>query len=195
MSYDGYIWFYSYLYPGGIVMTAILGFIHDDKAYIAGERGTSDDSNIMNSITKKVYNIGPYIYGYAGCIGIGQYIKSGFDFPTPPEGMDIHEFLTSTFLVALRKTLNNSGMDMNDEENGVEIILGYQNRIFEISTSDYQCSEYDHTAIGSGREYSLGAYHVLRYIYSDPIYIANRCIEAAILYSPSCSGKIDIIST
>ena len=176
-------------------MTAILGFIHDDKAYIAGERGTSDESNIMNSLTKKVYNIGPYIYGYAGCIGTGQYIKSGFHFPTPPEGMDIHEFLTSIFLVELRKSLNNSGLNIDNEENGVDIILGYQNKIFEISSIDYQCIEYDHTAIGSGREYTLGAYHILRYTYNDPIYIAHRCIESAILYSPSCSGQIDVIST
>lgn len=173
-------------------MTAIIGFVHDDIAYIAGERGNSDENIIIPSICPKVFNVGPYAFGYAGTSGVGQMIAYTFNFPRPSNGVDIHKHLLSIFIPALRKHLKDADIDTDKEEDSAEIILGYKGRIFEISTYDFQCIEYSVTAIGSGSPFSLGAYHILE-SHNDPIYIARQCIEAANRFSTTCGGTIDIV--
>lgn len=173
-------------------MTAIIGFIKDDVAYIAGERGNSDMSSITPSLSPKVFNIGPYAYGYAGTTGIGQMIAYTFDFTYPSNDVDIYKYLVTTLVPSLRRHVQNQGMEIDKEEDATDLLLGYRGRLFELSTYDFQCVEYSITAIGSGREFSLGSYHAIQH-YEDPIYIAKTCIEAANRFSTSCGGKIDII--
>lgn len=193
MSIDSSVWCNNNLYPGGdFFMTAIIGFVHNDIAYIAGERGNSDEDIIVPSLCPKVFNIGPYAYGYAGSSGVGQMIAYTFNFPRPANNIDIHKFLLGVFIPALRKHLKDAHIDTDKEEDATDILLGYKGRIFEISTYDFQCVEYSITAIGSGNQITLGAYHVLE-SHNDPLYIARTCIEAANRFSTTCGGTIDII--
>ena len=181
---------YIYPYPG-VFMTAIIGFVRDNKTYIAGERANSDMSSILPSLSSKVFNIGPYAYGYAGITGIGQFIGKTFPFTPPEKGIDIYDHIVINLTPALRLHVKDAGIDI-DKEDSTDILLGYRGRLFELSTTDYQCVEYNASAIGSGRDFCLGAYYVLEEN-EHPIYIAKTCIEAAIKYSPTCQGTVDVI--
>lgn len=172
-------------------MTAILGFVQDGITYMAGERGNSDEITIGTSLTPKVMNIGPYTYGYAGITGLGQSIAHNFLFTHPNDNKDIYQYLLTHTIPALRRYVNTLDFKI-DEENNADILLGYKGRLFEISTYDFQCVEYGVSAIGSGRDLCLGSYHALEYN-PDPIYIATTSIRAAIRFSTSCAGKIDIV--
>ena len=47
-------------------MTCIAVVRHEDKVYMAGDRGASDDGTILALEAPKVWKIGPYLIGYAG---------------------------------------------------------------------------------------------------------------------------------
>jgi len=173
-------------------MTAIIRFVKNDMTYIAGERGNSDMNSTLPSISPKIFNIGPYAYGYAGLTGLGQMIGHTFPFTYPSDNTDIYKYLVSTLVPLLRKYVQKQGIDKDKEEDATEIILGYKGRLFELSTYDFQCVEYSITSIGSGKDFCLGAYHAIQ-DYEDPIYIARTCVEAANRFSTTCGGKIDII--
>lgn len=174
-------------------MTAIIGFTKGNTTYIAGERGNSDSSLITPSLSPKVLNIGPYAIGYAGLTGIGQSILYTLDFPIPPHNIDIYRYLVSSFIPLLRNHLSIHNLSTDREDDATDLLLGYKGRLFEISTYDFQCVEYEYSCIGSGREFSLGAYSILQNISEDPIYIAKTCIETANKFSTTCCGKVDIV--
>ena len=47
-------------------MTCIAVVRHEDKIYMAGDRGASDDGTILSLTAPKVWKLGPYLIGYAG---------------------------------------------------------------------------------------------------------------------------------
>ena len=49
-------------------MTCIAVVRHEDKVYMAGDRGASDDGTILALEAPKVWKIGPYLIGYAGAM-------------------------------------------------------------------------------------------------------------------------------
>ena len=51
-------------------MTCIAVVRHDDKIYMAGDRGASDDGTILALDAPKVWKIFPYIILYDGAIDV-----------------------------------------------------------------------------------------------------------------------------
>lgn len=175
-------------------MTCIVSFTRDNVMYMAGERGNSDSSIIMSSKTPKIFNINNYLVGYSGVSGQGQLIQHRFNFPTLSKDIDIVKYMCSEFAPALRTFFQSYEINTDKEEDCADIVVGIKGHIFEISTWDFQCVEYDLVAIGSGREYALGAYHALYDYDIDPQSMIGVCMNAALEYSPSCKGPIDILS-
>ena len=72
-------------------MTCIAVVRKDEKIYMSGERGVSDDDIILQSATSKVWQQGPYLFGYAGTMD-GDRIKHNFK-PSAPTGNNIEKFI------------------------------------------------------------------------------------------------------
>lgn len=174
-------------------MTCIIAFSHNDKVYMAGERGHSDSSILAASKQPKIFRINDYLLGYSGATGQGQLIAYRFSFPPVPRAVDVNEYMVSEIAPLLRTFYQSYEINTEKEEDCADFIVGVKGRVFEISSYDFQCVEYDVTAIGTGREYSLGAYHALCNYEIDPEQILRTCVEAAIEYSPSCKDPIDIL--
>lgn len=173
-------------------MTCIIAFSHNDKVYMGGERGHSDSSIITAAKNPKIFKINDYLLGYSGITGQGQLVGYRFSFPPIPKGIDVNEYMVSEFAPSLRTFYQSYEINIDKEEDCADFIVGVKGRVFELSSYDFQCVEYDVTAIGTGREYALGAYYAIGNYDIDPKDILRTCVEAAVHLSPSCKAPIDI---
>ena len=64
--------------------------------------------------------------------------------------------------------------------------------MFEFNTGDWGVAEITECSIGSGGNFALGSLYTS--IDSDPMDRIELALEAAIAYSPTCQGPIDILS-
>jgi len=80
------------------------------------------------------------------------------------------------------------------EDNDTDILIGCRGRLFEFSPADWSVAEVLETAIGSGGNFALGSLYTSS-IYNIPIVERiEYALKAAITYSPSCQGPIDVLS-
>lgn len=162
---------------------------------MAGESGSSDSSIITPMLDSKIISIGEYLFGYAGVSGQGQMIMHTFDFPDIPKNTNIDKHMHTVFIPALRSLYKDNDISIDKEEDAAEFLVGVRGKVYEISAYDFQCTSYAVSAIGSGREYALGAYYSLISIGKNtPHDICRVAIEAAITYSPTCCAPIYILS-
>lgn len=174
-------------------MTCIVAIAHQGKVYMGGERGHSDSHTIVSSTRPKIFERGSYLIGYAGNSGIGQAVVHNFEFPPLGKSTHIDRHMSTVFIPKLRSfiTDNNIKLSENDDDSA-GFVVGIKGRVYEIDMSDFQCIEYNEVAIGSGSSYAYGSlYSTNDY---EPLDRIRQSIEAAILYSPTCQGPIDILS-
>ena len=170
-------------------MTCIVGIVDDGVIYIGGDRGASDGSAIVSLATPKVYIRDEWIFGYAGSLGIGQIMQI-INIPILEEDDDPFIILRMDIVDAFKAMIDAQGITLN-EDNDTDILIGCRGRLFEFSPSDWSVAEIKQTAIGSGGNFALGSLHTS--IDADPIDRIGIALGAAITYSPSCQGPIDIL--
>lgn len=170
-------------------MTCIVGIVDDGVIYIGGDRGASDGSAIISLATPKVYIRDEWIFGYAGSLGIGQIMQI-INIPILEEEDDPFIILRMDIVEAFKAMMDTQGIVIN-EDNNTDILIGCRGRLFEFSPSDWSVAEIKQTAIGSGGNFALGSLHTS--IDADPIDRIGIALGAAITYSPSCQGPIDIL--
>jgi hypothetical protein len=167
-------------------VTCIVGLVNDNTIYMGGDRAASDDSSIVSMKNPKVCIRDEWIYGYAGTIGIGQLINY-IDLPSP-EG-DIEKIIRLDICESLKTMIDIYARDIENEDTG--FLIGAKGRLFEFNVGDWGVLEVTESSIGSGSQIALGSLHTS--IDADPIDRVGIALGAAITYSPSCQGPIDII--
>ena len=167
-------------------MTCIVALVEDNTIYMGGDRSASDDISIVSMKTPKVYIRDEWIYGYAGTIGIGQLINY-IDLPSP-EG-DIEKLIRLDICESLKAMIDSHARDTENEDTG--FLIGAKGRLFEFNVSDWGVLEIDQTSIGSGSQIALGSLYTS--IDNNPIDRIGMAVGAAITYSPSCQGPIDVL--
>jgi hypothetical protein len=170
-------------------MTCIAGIAHEGKVYIGGERAAADEVSIVPLAVPKVYVKGDWIYGYAGSYGIGQLFDT---LKLPPAGENPYITLRTTIVERLKVAISNySQEDIKDKD--TVWLIGSGGRLFEFHHSDFSTIEITTTAIGSGANLALGSLYTTGEWKSQEKRL-RVALEAAITYSPTCQGPIDIIS-
>jgi ATP-dependent protease HslVU (ClpYQ) peptidase subunit len=172
-------------------MTCIVGISNGDNVYIGGDRGISNNDNILSLCRPKVAKNGEYIIGYAGSQGVGQLSH----IMTPPViGKDVEKTLRTTFIKSLKTIIEEFGpSNLTESDNHTDFLVGCKGRLFEISTNDWSVSELEYSAVGSGANIALGS------LYTTSLYevgIKERvqiALDSAISLSPTCQGPIDIL--
>lgn len=175
-------------------MTCIVAISDGSKVYMGGERGYSDSYTLVSSTQPKIFDIGSYLIGYAGNSGVGQTVVHNFELP--PLGkiskIDIH--MQRVFMPALRKFIKDYDIRLSDnDDDAAGFIVGVKGKVYEIDLSDFQCIEYDEVSIGSGSGYAFGSLYTTSRYDISPIDRISISLEAAITYSPTCQGPIDIL--
>ena len=174
-------------------MTCIVGIANEGSVYIGGDRGASDGSAIVSLASPKVYIRDEWIFGYAGSMGIGQIMQI-INIPILSEDDDPFMVLRMDMVDAFKSMMDIQGISIT-EDSDTDFLIGIRGRLFEFSPSDWSVAEIHETAIGSGGNFALGSLHTTsQYEAASPIYRIDASINAAITYSPTCQGPIDILS-
>lgn len=178
-------------------MTCIVALVDRDTniSYIGGERGASDDSMIWEMARSKIWREKGYLFGFAGVFAI-EKLKHNFDPPPPPTHAtdeQLDAFMNTTFIEALESVYDDMHIDKS-ENGGLIIVVG--NRIFIHNSEDMSATMIANSYIadGSGSQYAVGSLFTSDN-WSDQEDRVICALSAAIKFSPSCSGFIDIIST
>ena len=119
---------------------------------MAGDRGASDDDNILALSAPKVWKIGEYLLGYAGTMH-GERIRHNFKPPAPENNLD--KFMYSKFIKYLRTFYENWWVDTS-KDSDFGMIICVRGRIFEHNAIDMSLTEYQQPflAMGSGAQYA-----------------------------------------
>ena len=173
-------------------MTCIVALRHEDKVYMAGDRGASDDGVILSLESPKVWKVGPYLIGYAGSMD-GDRIRHNFR-PSAPNIKDTDKFMHTKFIKELREFYNEFWIDTS-KDGELSLIIGIRGEIYEHSSGDMSLSKYSvpYISIGSGSEYAYGVLYATDK-QKNARNRVNQAVSAAIKFNPSCMGPVDIIS-
>jgi ATP-dependent protease HslVU (ClpYQ) peptidase subunit len=173
-------------------MTCIAVVRQDNKIYMAGDRGASDDDTILTLSTPKVWKLGPYLMGYAGTLD-GERIRYNFN-PYVPDIKDIDKFMQTKFIKQLRQFYNDWWVDTSKDAD-LGLIICVKGQIYEHNAVDMSLSKYtgDYLAMGSGAQYAYGYLNATEKI-KDGKKRAMGAVSSAIKFSPSCVGPVDVVS-
>lgn len=171
-------------------MTCIVGIVDDEFTYIGGERGVSDNETILSMSTPKVYSRDGWVYGYAGTIGIGQLLNL---IPLTSAIDDIFVYIRLYIVEELKKAIES--YSNSPAEHDTSWLIGREGRLFELHSSDWSVIEVKESAIGGGSQIAFGSLYTSSIYIEDntPIDRLGMSLGAAITYSPSCQGPIDIL--
>jgi len=162
--------------------------VSDSTIYIGGDRGISDDSSMLSMLLPKVVIKDEWIYGYAGSLGNGQLFDF-IDLPPVDEDTDIYKVLRMDIVESYKSILDTHGSSGDDSE--TDFIIGCKGRLFEFNTGDWGVAEISQVAVGSGGNFALGSLYTS--MDKEPIERIGLALGAAITYSPTCQGPIDIL--
>lgn len=173
-------------------MTCIVAIAHEGTIYMGADRGHSTTGWISSSTRPKISQHGEYLFGYSSNAGIGQWIQQGMNFPYIEQDIDPYKHLITIFMPALRDFLQDNDIKRDGDQHEADLYLGFRGKVYEINTDHMYCTEYDEIAGGSGYQYAFGSLYTS--IDKDPLMRVHLAIGAAITYSPSCQGPIDILT-
>ena len=175
-------------------MTCI-AVVRDDinnKIYMAGERGASDDGTILSLTAPKVWKLGPYLIGYAGSMD-GERLRYNFN-PYVPDIKDTDKFMQTKFIKQLKQFYTDWWVDTG-KESDFGLIVAVRGQIYEHSSADMSLSKYTlpYLAMRSGAEYAYGYLNATEKT-KDARKRVVGAVNSAIKFSPSCMGPVDVVS-
>lgn len=173
-------------------MTVIAGLVDNGKVYLGADRGMSDKHFIASSLTPKLRKVGPLAIGYSASRGTGQ-LTHFVNYPDVRTGIELEAWLRLDFCEAIQKAADMFKIDINTAENGADILVGVEGRLFEIGTEDWSVTEYDYIATGSGYPYALGSLFTTNNLDIPPRKRIITAVKAAIKHSPTCEMPIDVV--
>jgi ATP-dependent protease HslVU (ClpYQ) peptidase subunit len=171
-------------------MTCIVGIAHNGEVFLASDRGLSDDDIITSMSAPKIRQNDKYLIGYADSPGTGQLLH-WITLPTPPRN-NVEKFMRTTFVNAVRKQLNDSGVDLKDGAHA-SFLIGVSGQLFFVDTTDWQVTECDYMSIGSGASIAMGSLYTTQ-TWKSAEKRAFTAVSAAIELSPSCMGPVDVLN-
>ena len=170
-------------------MTVLVGIVDQGSIYIGADRGATDEQTIISMSRPKISIKDGWIFAYSGSLGTGQLLEF-IDFPAPAD--DIYRLVRLDIVSNLKNMIDEYGKD--DEDNGVDFLRGSQGRLFDFSTSDWSVTEVQETAVGSGNQIALGSLYTTLPFDMTVDERITLAVSAAIHYSPTCQGPLDILS-
>jgi hypothetical protein len=140
-------------------VTCIAGLADGGAVYLAGDSAGISGWDLTIRADVKVFINGPYVMGFTHSFRMGQLLRYAFS-PPAPETTDLHGFMCTAFIDALRTCLKDGGWATKDkeQEEGGCFLVGVAGCLFTVQ-SDYQVAEPASgcAAVGCGDRAALGA--------------------------------------
>jgi len=103
-------------------MTILVGLTSKGKVYMGADRSMSD-ANFISALAKpKIRKVGPYLIGFSGSLGTGQLTT----YATYPDmnTTNLEAWMRIQFCGALQKAAEDFKIDISNEENGADLLVG-----------------------------------------------------------------------
>ncbi|MFD5111451.1 hypothetical protein ACFWNG_03900 [Streptomyces sp. NPDC058391] len=170
-------------------MTVIAGLVHKRRVHLAGDSAGVGGYSLTIRTDPKVFVSGPYAMGFTGSFRMGQLLHHSLSAPHPTG--DLHRFMCTTFVDAIRTCLKDGGWakkDSEQEEAGT-FLVGCLGRLFVVH-SDYQIGEGTdgYMAVGCGDDLALGALHATAALNMKPRARLTAALDAAAHHSAGVAG-------
>lgn len=174
-------------------MTAIVGLTHEGRVHVGGDSAASGGTTLVIRKDPKVFthqqdhyylpdHPDRWVFGYTTSYRMGQILQHAFTPPVIPHGADLHRFMCTTMVDAMRTTFKQAGWARTDsgvEETG-QFLVGIRGRLFVID-EDYQVGETadGYAAVGCGDDLALGSLHTTRHLDWSPRARLRAALQAA----------------
>ncbi len=172
-------------------MTVIVGLEHEGKVYIGGDSAGCAGHSLSVRADEKVFVNQGIAFGFTSSFRMGQLLRYSFKPPYQLPTQTDYEFLTTTFIDAVRKCLKDGGFARSKEEveSGGTFLIGYRGKLYQVE-DDFQVgrSVNGYDAVGCGADIALGAMHALSHedVFDDP----EDAIEGALLAAQEFSAYV-----
>lgn len=142
-------------------MTCIIGLLDKGKVYMGGDSaGVNSSLSLSVRADQKVFIKDKFIMGFTTSFRMGQLLRYNLELSSQPEGLDVFEYMVTSFVEAVRKCLKDGGFaeKKDEKEKAGTFLVGYQERLFCVD-EDYQIAEQllPFNAVGCGKDLALGA--------------------------------------
>jgi hypothetical protein len=174
-------------------MTCIAGLSIDNRVWIGGDSAATGPNELTIRADPKVFRLGQAVIGYTSSYRFGQLLRYRLDPPDCPDD-DVHRYLCTKFVDAVRACLRDGGAARRDAEveSGGAFLLGYRGKLWTIQ-ADYQVGEslagYD--AVGSGADVARGALFASKG--KDPADRIAEALAAAEAWTPYVRRPFEIL--
>lgn len=158
-------------------MTCIVGLVHKNKVYIGADSLGSDGFTQEIRIEPKVFKNGDFLIGCTSSFRMIDLLKWKFNPPTLKDGDNVHKFMCTEFVDEIHSLFNENGFSITTEDwkSGV-LLIGVRGRLFKIE-EDFQISEHEYMACGSGAYHAMGAMFCMSR--KSPIKDIEKSLESA----------------
>jgi ATP-dependent protease HslVU (ClpYQ) peptidase subunit len=185
--------------------TCIVALVDKGKIIIGGDSAGTNSFSLRSTIRKdkKVFmrqkGKDKWVFGFTTSYRMGQLVQYVLDLPVYDESMDLHQFMVTKFVPALRTCFQGGGFENKKEErvSGGSFIVGFKGTLFVIQ-SDYQVAiaSEPYTAVGCGESIALGALSALTATNSKltPEKKLRIALEAAEQYSAGVRAPFHFVS-
>lgn len=179
-------------------MTVIAGLAHKGTVHIGADSAGISGYELRERRDAKVFRNGPYAMGFTTSFRMGQLLHHALQPPAPPEDdADLHRFMVTTWVDAVRDCLKTGGWAKKDseQEEGGTFLVGVRGRLFVVD-SDYQVAEPadNYAAVGCGNDVALGALHVSGfYGFLTPQVRVKCALETAEKFSAGVRGPFTYV--
>lgn len=171
-------------------MTCIVGMIDNKRVIMGGDSAGVSGLHVTIRKDPKVFIVGDFLIGCTTSFRMIELLQ--FSLKVKERGeMDVYEYICTDFINAVRKCFTKGGYLQkftSGDEKGGEFLVGYQGRLFKIST-DFQVGESaePYEACGSGEDYAKGSLYESSPERTDtnllPKYRIIRALETAVKFN------------
>jgi ATP-dependent protease HslVU (ClpYQ) peptidase subunit len=179
-------------------VTCIAGVADNGHVYLAGDSAGSSGWELTVRADPKVFVNGPYVLGFTTSFRFGQLLRYAFSPPAPETG-DLHGFMCTAFVDALRTCLKEAGWAIKENEQesgGASFLAGVSGQMF-IVHADYQVGTPadPYAAVGCGAQVALGALHATADTGLLPVQRLGKALAAAERFSNGVRGPATVVCT
>ncbi len=175
-------------------MTCIVGIIENGLVVMGADSCASDEESQTFTIAKntKIFRKNEIIIGCADSFRVINVIR--YIFKPPPIKGSNFEYIVSSFIPELQKTLEIQKLDISSDDLGLHLLVGIKDEIFEIHNNfSVVITPSYGAAIGSGEVVAKGSLYTTRNMNmkaSQRVLMALEAAEANIL---SVRAPFDIL--
>lgn len=182
-------------------MTCIAALKTDNSVWMAGDSAGVGGLSIVTRSDKKVFvktdSVGnQFGFGFTHSFRMGQLLQYNLNVPALPTDADVHEYMVTSFIPAVRLCLKEGGFTKieNNTEVGGQFIVSVHGHIFYVD-EDFQVAENipEFTACGCGEDLALGALFATRGTKHAASKRLTIALEAAAEFSAGVRAPFNVI--